>query len=73
MWLADFLAKEKQVAGVKDEPKEGEASAKEAAAPAVSAEAPAPEGEHLSKLCTRAQLSLVQSRHSSYLHDKLLF
>ncbi|KAK9904717.1 hypothetical protein WJX75_001194 [Coccomyxa subellipsoidea] len=44
VWLADFLAKEKGVAGVKDEPKEGEAAAEGAAPAAAAAEAAAPEG-----------------------------
>ena len=50
MWLADFLAKEKGVAGVKDEPKEGEAAAEGAAPAAPAAEAAAPEG-NLSTCC----------------------
>ena len=50
MWLADFLAKEKGVAGVKDEPKEGEAAAEGAAPAAAAAEAAAPEG-NLSTCC----------------------
>lgn len=41
VWLEDFLAKEKHVAGVKDEPKSEKASPGEPAAPAAVA---APEG-----------------------------
>ncbi len=59
VWLSDFLAKEKQVAGVKDEPKEAEDAAP---APAeATAAAASSEGKAFFSLLTHVAKAFIHS------------